>query len=60
MNLIFSLGICFKSKETIIVNNAYNDLRFDKNYDIINNYRTDTLLLLPIIDPKSLMTIGVV
>ena len=48
----------FTSGELLNVMNAYSDPRFDKEADKHNNYRTNTILAIPIMDPSKQNTIG--
>lgn len=40
--------------------NAYNDERFNKEADKRNNYKTNTILCVPIIDVRGNNVVGVI
>jgi hypothetical protein len=44
------VGHVFVSGETLNILNAYNDPRFNKEVDKKNNYKTNTVLVIPIKD----------
>jgi len=50
---------CVKVKDPIIVNDVYNDPRFNRTIDISLNYKTNSLLAIPIISSEG-QTIGAV
>ena len=54
------VGHVFVSGETLNILNAYNDPRFNKEVDKKNNYKTNTVLVVPIKDMDSQNTIGVI
>lgn len=43
------VGACATAKETVIVNDAYNDPRFFDEIDRLTGYRTQTLLAVPLL-----------
>lgn len=51
------VGDVIRNAETVIVNDAYNDSRFDKTVDKQTGYRTESLLCVPIVTKKG-KTIG--
>ena len=44
------VGAAIASREALIINDPYNDKRFNKEIDKKNNYKTDSILVIPIID----------
>lgn len=42
------VGFVFTKGEILNIINAYNDSRFNKESDKINNYKTNTVLAVPI------------
>ena len=60
--LPLTTGICgaaVTQKECIVANHVYDDPRFNRTIDIENNFKTDSLLVAPIISSKG-EVIGVV
>jgi len=43
------VGACAKSKECIVVNNTYDDPRFNRSVDFGSGFKTDSLLVAPVI-----------
>ena len=52
------VGHTFQTGEILNIRNAYNDPRFNKEVDRKNNYKTNTVLVVPIRDPNNKNIIG--
>ncbi|GAB9472707.1 Camp-specific 3' [Globisporangium polare] len=52
-------GTVAKTKQKLIVRNAYDDPRFDRSFDIKFGFKTDSLITFPVLD-KNGETLGVV
>lgn len=46
------VGYVATSKQILNVKNAYNDTRFNPEFDIRTNYKTNTILCIPIMQGK--------
>lgn len=52
------VGHAFTTGETLNIMNAYNDTRFNKDVDKALNYKTNTVLVVPVKDNNNI--IGVI
>lgn len=52
-------GTVAKTKQKLIVRNAYDDPRFDRSFDIKFGFKTDSLITFPVLD-KNGETLGVI
>eukprot|EP01084_Bolivina_argentea_P001817 3360_1 len=52
-------GLCATSGKMVNIEDAYEDDRFDRKWDKINNYRTKQILCCAIVDEQEKETIGV-
>ncbi|MFO7761188.1 MAG: GAF domain-containing protein [Desulfobia sp.] len=46
------VGLCLLTRKIINISNAYNDPRFNPEFDNITDFRTESLLIVPIKDEK--------
>ena len=53
------VGYCFTKKERVKIDDAYEDDRFDKSFDLLSNYRTKSILCVPMKDVSG-QTFGVI
>ena len=53
------MGYVVRTANSLKVDEAYSDPRFDKQDDIQCNYRTKTILCVPIKDPETDAVVGI-